>query len=144
MDYKFSEAIDLNQMGTYRFSNVQRPLKKSFVVRVVEGVEGYVDLMKEQFDFAKIKKLFERKDFSFCFDGMHGIAGPYASAIFQKELGCLHGSLKNCDVLTDFGGLHPDPNLIYAKELVQLMGLSEKKPESVPEFGAACDGDAGS
>ena len=101
--------------------------------------------MKEQFNFENIKILFSRKDFSFCFDAMHGISGPYAKAIFAKELGGRLENLHNCDTLADFGGLHPDPNLIYAKNLVQLMGLdSNKKPETIPEFGAACDGDAGS
>lgn len=43
----------------------------------------------------------------------------------------------------DFGGGHPDPNLTYAKELVQVMGLGKKAPTNeVPEFGAAADGDA--
>lgn len=51
-------------------------------MKVFEGVEGYVRLMKSQFSFEKIRALFSRKDFSFCFDAMHGIAGPYAVAIF--------------------------------------------------------------
>jgi len=42
----------------------------------------------------------------------------------------------------DFGGGHPDPNLTYAKELVQVMGLGKKPVDKVPEFGAAADGDA--
>lgn len=46
-----------------------------------------------------------------------------------------------CNVLPDFGNGHPDPNLTYAKELVDLMGIFNNNPEA-PEFGAACDGDA--
>lgn len=43
----------------------------------------------------------------------------------------------------DFGGGHPDPNLTYAKELVQRMGLGKTAPAvEPPEFGAAADGDA--
>jgi phosphoglucomutase len=38
--------------------------------------------------------------------------------------------------LEDFGGVHPDPNLVYASELVQLMYSAD-----APDFGAACDGD---
>ena len=37
--------------------------------------------------------------------------------------------------------MHPDPNLTYAEDLVKIMGIKEKA-ENVPEFGAACDGDA--
>lgn len=37
--------------------------------------------------------------------------------------------------------MHPDPNLTYAEDLVKEMGIFYKK-EGVPEFGAACDGDA--
>lgn len=43
--------------------------------------------------------------------------------------------------MPDFGGCHPDPNLTYAKELVDKMGLNEPV-ENAPDFGAACDGDA--
>ena len=50
--------------------------------------------------------------------------------------------LRNCDPQPDFGGLHPDPNLTYAKGLVEVMGLGGAPPASVPDFGAACDGDA--
>jgi len=40
------------------------------------------------------------------------------------------------DPLPDFGGAHPDPNLVYAHELVELLYGSE-----APDFGAASDGD---
>jgi len=52
---------------------------------------------------------------------MHGIAGPYAKVIFGDLLGCKPESLLNCVPLEDFGGGHPDPNLLYAKELVSIM-----------------------
>ena len=48
-----------------------------------------------------------------------------------------------CNNLEDFGGCHPDPNLTYAAELVNAMGLKENdKPAEIPVLGAACDGDA--
>ena len=50
-----------------------------------------------------------------------------------------------CNVLEDFGKGHPDPNLTYAKELVEKMGIFDSENlnyKTVPDFGAACDGDA--
>jgi phosphoglucomutase len=38
--------------------------------------------------------------------------------------------------LEDFGGCHPDPNLVHAHELVELMFS-----DAAPDFGAASDGD---
>jgi phosphoglucomutase len=46
-----------------------------------------------------------------------------------------------CNILEDFGGCHPDPNLTYAPDLVKKMGIFENR-EDAPDFGAACDGDA--
>jgi len=43
----------------------------------------------------------------------------------------------NTRPLEDFGGGHPDPNLVYAKELVKLF----EQPLQAPDFGAASDGD---
>ncbi len=84
---------------------------------------------------------------SFAYDAMHGVAGPYAHAIFEEELGVPASSLHNCEPKEDFGGGHPDPNLIYAGEMVEAMGLdSNGRPlpnaESAPVLGAAADGDA--
>jgi phosphoglucomutase len=43
----------------------------------------------------------------------------------------------------DFGGGNPDPNLTYAKHLVQVTGFDKSAAaKEPPEFGAACDGDA--
>lgn len=88
-----------------------------------------------------MKKLVSRSDFSLSFDGMHGVSGPYAIRVLGDELGVSPQSLLRCDVLEDFGGAHPDPNLTYAPELVSIMGVFENRPDA-PEFGAACDGDA--
>jgi phosphoglucomutase len=74
-----------------------------------------------------------------CFDGMHGVSGPYAHKIFGEIFGVK--DLMRCNVLPDFGGCHPDPNLTYAAELVEKMGVFTPNPNA-PEFGAACDGDA--
>lgn len=52
------------------------------------------------------------------------------------------------DPLPDFGGCHPDPNLKYAAELVEKMGLNPDGSTneaanvgSLPTLGAANDGD---
>ena len=45
----------------------------------------------------------------------------------------------------DFNGGHPDPNLTYAEELVARMGLGAHAvadASTIPDFGAAADGDA--
>lgn len=59
----------------------------SWRVKVVDTCAEYTQLMKTLFDFDSIKKLIERSDFSMCFDGMHGISGPYALEILGRELG---------------------------------------------------------
>eukprot|EP00965_Chrysotila_dentata_P050136 1660977-Pleurochrysis_carterae.AAC.1 len=41
---------------------------------------------------------------SFAFDAMHGVAGPYARAVFEEALGVDGGCLRNCEPKTDFGG----------------------------------------
>lgn len=74
-----------------------------------------------------------------CFDGMHGVAGPYARKIFGEIFGV--SDLMRCNVLPDFGGGHPDPNLTYAPQLVLKMGINQYDARA-PDFGAACDGDA--
>lgn len=114
---------------------------KTFKIRVVDNTEAYTTLMKTLFNFDQIKALLARNDFSMRFDGMHGVSGPYAAKIFVQELGVGESSLMRCEVLPDFGGGHPDPNLTYAADLVESMGIIEPKPDA-PDFAAACDGDA--
>lgn len=109
------------------------------LVSVIDNSDFYVELMQSLFNFDQIKALINRPDFSMCFDGMHGVAGPYANKIFGDIFGVK--DLMRCEVLPDFGKGHPDPNLTYAADLVAKMGVTEKKDDA-PQFGAACDGDA--
>ena len=113
-----------------------------FSVEVVDSTANYCELMGSIFDLEAIKNLVSREDFEVTFDGMNGVAGPYARRIFSGILGVDGAKLLNCTPLEDFGGLHPDPNLKYAKQLVDRMGLGSEETKDVPDFGAACDGDA--
>ena len=115
-----------------------------FEVEIIDSTADWIGLIRQVFDLPKIKSLLSRSDMSFAFDGMHGVAGPYAHALFGEELGVPTSSLHNCAPAVDFNGGHPDPNLVYAAELVERMGLNSNNPESedYPVLGAAADGDA--
>eukprot|EP00891_Asterochloris_glomerata_P006902 jgi/Astpho2/6902/Aster-07898 len=136
--------VDLAKLGTTQYLVQRKNSKKfaPFTVQVIDPVEDHLRLLKKIFDFDGLKKLLSRPDFKFVFDGLHGVAGPYATRIFVQELNADAASLQNCNPLPDFGGGHPDPNLTYAKELVAKMGLGSAPSGDVPDFGAACDGDA--
>lgn len=56
-------------------------------------LKEYIGLLKTVFDFPRLAKLLARPDFSFVFDGMHGVAGAYASRVFVEELGASKESL---------------------------------------------------
>lgn len=119
--------VDLSLLGVQKLGDME--------IEVIDPVKDYVDMMEKIFDFAAIKKLFAN-GFTMVFDAMNAVTGPYARKIFEEILGAEKGSVLNYVPLEDFGGLHPDPNLIYAKSLVDLM-YSDK----APDFGAANDGD---
>ena len=104
-------------------------------IEVIDPVKDYCDLMEGLFDFDRIRGLF-RSGFRMAYDGLHAITGIYARELFVNRLGAPDSFLRNCDPLPDFGGGHPDPNLKYAKELVDIM-----YSEDAPDFGAASDGD---
>ncbi|KAK9276072.1 hypothetical protein L1049_005603 [Liquidambar formosana] len=131
--------VDISAIDVTSFGGPEGP----FDVDVFDSASDYVKLMKSIFDFQSIQKLLSSPSFSFCFDGLHGVAGAYAKRIFVEELGAPESSLLNCTPKEDFGGGHPDPNLTYAKELVACMGLGKSNSQDEPpEFGAAADGDA--
>jgi len=104
-------------------------------VQVIDPVSDYAELMESLFDFAAIRKLLQ-DGFRIKFDAMHAVNGPYAVEILQRRLGAPADSLLNAVPLEDFGGGHPDPNLTYAHELVEIM-----YGDHAPDFGAASDGD---
>ncbi len=106
-----------------------------FTVQVINPVADYADLMAELFDFDAIRLLL-KSGFRLMFDGMHAVTGPYAKEIFMSRLGAPEASLMNYEVSETFGGGHPDPNLTYAHELVDILYGSD-----APDFGAASDGD---
>jgi phosphoglucomutase len=70
------------------------------------------------------------------FDAMNAVTGPYANAILERKLEAPAGTVVNGEPLPDFGGGHPDPNPVYAHELMETMFGSD-----APDFGAASDGD---
>ena len=119
--------IDLDQIGTTQVGDMQ--------VEIVDSVRDYADLMEQLFDFDRIRALFQ-SGFRMRFDAMHAVTGPYAREILEQRLGAPAGTVVNGVPLEDFGHGHPDPNLVYAKELADhLFG-----PDA-PDFGAASDGD---
>ncbi|XP_018007767.1 phosphoglucomutase-1-like [Hyalella azteca] len=105
-----------------------------FTVEVVDGVDGYVRLMKSIFDFPAIAAFI--KSFPVLMDSLNGVTGPYVERIFLGELGAPPSSVRNTKPLPDFGGLHPDPNLTYAADLVATM-----RGTDLYKMGAAFDGD---
>lgn len=127
--YKIADFadIDINTIGETQLDG--------FSVQVINAVSNYADLMAQLFDFSAIKSLLQ-SGFSIKFDAMHAVTGPYAKEILVNRLGAPKSSLMNCDVSETFGGGHPDPNLTYAHELVDVLYAS-----TAPDFGAASDGD---
>ena len=127
--YKISDFADVN------IETIGKTVIDDFTIEVINPVTDYADLMASLFDFGAIKALL-KSGFNIKFDGMYAVTGPYAKAIFLNRLGAPQNSLMNCEVSETFGGGHPDPNLTYAHELVEVLYGND-----APDFGAASDGD---
>ena len=106
-------------------------------VNVIDSVADYAELLESLFDFDRISDLLIRPEFRMRFDAMHAVTGPYAHAILEKRLGAPKGTVVNGIPLPDFGGGHPDPNPVYAADLVTALSDSSLGLS----FGAASDGD---
>jgi len=119
--------VDLDRRGVQKLEAME--------IEIIDCVDDYARLMQSLFDFDRIRDWL-KKSHSLRFDAMHAVTGPYAQRIFVEQLGAPPGALMNASPLEDFGGGHPDPNLIYAKHLYTLaMG------KEAPDLIAASDGD---
>ena len=120
--------VDLDTIGTLSLGKTR--------VEIIDPVTDYAALMEELFDFRHIHQLFNSGLFRMRFDAMHAITGPYARHILEDMLGAEPGTVINGDPREDFGGGHPDPNLVHAHELVALTS-----GRGAVDFAAASDGD---
>ncbi len=128
-EYRIADAVEMALDREHEFT------LDGMAVSVIDPVADYAELMAGLFDFRAIGHLFE-SGFRMRFDAMHAITGPYATAILERQLGAPEGTVINGVPLPDFGGGHPDPNLTYAKALVD-----EQFGDKALDFGAASDGD---
>ncbi|MBY9062640.1 alpha-D-glucose phosphate-specific phosphoglucomutase [Sphingomonas yunnanensis] len=119
-----SADIDLDSLGEVTVEGM--------TVEVIDPVADYAALMERLFDFAAIRAA----GLTVAFDAMSAVTGPYATEILERRLGFAPGTVRNGTPLEDFGGHHPDPNLVHAHELYELMMSAD-----APDFGAASDGD---
>ena len=129
-EYKIADApdVDLETIG----EKVMGEMK----IKVVNPVTDYAEMMAKLFDFDLIRQLFKSGKFRMRYDAMNAVTGPYAKYILEDVLHAPKGTVVHGTPLEDFGGLHPDPNLVYAKSLVD-----EMFSDDAPDFGAASDGD---
>ncbi|QJU59240.1 alpha-D-glucose phosphate-specific phosphoglucomutase [Sphingomonas sp. AP4-R1] len=127
--YHIVEApdVDLDRLGETQVADM--------VVEVIDPVADYAELMEDLFDFDAIRALIAG-GFRLSFDAMHAVTGPYAHEILERRLGAPGGTVVNGAPLPDFGGHHPDPNMVHAHELFARMFGAD-----APDFGAASDGD---
>ena len=143
-DKIYTETMKISQIQrtsiSVNLSSVGRTVvaDSDFVVEVVDPVDEYVELLRGIFDFVKISNFLAST--KIVFDGMHAVTGIYGKRIFVNELGLIGGdsvTLNNCVPSPDFNGGHPDPNLVYAHDLVERM----MSPNCQYVLGAASDGD---
>ncbi len=127
--FRIEEApdVDIDRIGVSQIGDMR--------VEIVDSVANYSALMQSLFDFERIRDAF-RSGFAIRFDAMSAVTGPYAKAILEGALGAAPGSVLNGEPLPDFGGHHPDPNLVHAKHLYDLAMSKE-----APDLCAASDGD---
>jgi phosphoglucomutase len=119
--------LSLSEEGSSKFNGTE--------IIVIDPLVDYVAVMQDLFDFEGLRDLL-RSGFRMRFDAMNAVTGPYAHEILVNLLGAPSDTVINGVPLEDFGGHHPDPNLVHAAELVAMLSGPD-----APDFGAACDGD---
>jgi len=127
--FKIEEApdVDIDALGVTQIGAMR--------VEIVDSVANYAALMQTLFDFDRIRDAF-RAGFTMKFDAMSAVTGPYAKTILEGMLGAAPGSVMHGEPLPDFGGHHPDPNLVHAAHLYDLAMSA-----NAPDLCAASDGD---
>jgi phosphoglucomutase len=136
--YERTKQIDSYMISDLPVPNIDRlgkHLLNGMMIEIVDPVADYCTLLQSLFEFDAIARLF-RSGFTMRFDAMHAVTGPYASKILEDVLGAPPGTVINGTPLPDFGGHHPDPNLVHARDLFDLM-----MSPGAPDFGCASDGD---
>jgi phosphoglucomutase len=130
IEYKILDTpdVDLKKIARFQLGNTN--------VEVIDSVKDHREQLESLFDFELIRKLLTSGKFKMQFDALHAVTGPYAHQIYEDRLGAPQGTVRSGTPLEDFGGGHPDPNLVYAHDLVEIMYGND-----APDFGAACDGD---
>lgn len=128
--------IDVSILAKHEFDiQLEGENTKKFSIEIVDSVSDYEKMCQELFDFEKLKKLFQ-SGFKVRLDCMHGVVGPYATKIVCETLGAGSDCVVNNIPSPTFNNGHPDPNLKWAKELVDFM-----KADQNYQFAAAFDGD---
>jgi phosphoglucomutase len=120
--------VDLDSLRTFQLASTS--------IEVIDPVTDYAGLMERLFDFDRMAGLLSGARFRMRYDAMHAVTGPYAHEILERRLGAPDGTVVNGTPLPDFGGEHPDPNLVNARELEHTMNGPD-----APDLGAASDGD---
>ena len=121
-------GTDLDKIGTSNLADM--------TVQIIDSVEDYAELMQELFDFNAMRSSIADGSLSFRFDAMNAVTGPYAKKILINQLGAPADSMMRATPLEDFGECHPDPNLVHAHDLAEMM-----MRDDAPTLGAASDGD---
>lgn len=136
----YEHSLSINSYLTadnleFRINNETEYHIGSTKISVIDPFTDYQAVFEEIFDFNKIADLL-KSGFRMIFDGMHGVTGIYGHYFLEKQLGAPEGTVIRGEPMPDFGGIHPDPNLVYNSFLVDKM-----MAEDAPDFGAANDGD---
>lgn len=123
-----TQEVDIDTIGETHLGKMK--------ITVMDGIADYADLMQSLFDFDLMRDFVAMPDNRVIVDSMSAVTGPYAIRIFEEILNCPAGTVLRGEPLLDFGGGHPDPNLKYAEDLVNMLFT-----DNGPIFGAASDGD---
>ncbi|WP_341759971.1 alpha-D-glucose phosphate-specific phosphoglucomutase [Candidatus Endowatersipora endosymbiont of Watersipora subatra] len=121
------EDIDLSNIGEINTGTMR--------ICIIDPVYDYTLLMQSLIDFDLVRKII-KDGFTFSFDAMHAVTGPYAKEIFINLLGVDESFILNSNPSPNFGGGHPDPNRVYSKILYDSAITSDG-----PDLFTASDGD---